>query len=112
MRKWMTTTAIFEFMSLMVLLAGTNSGAAQSVEEFYRGRQITLDVGFNPGGAYDVYARIIARHLPKHIPGTPSIVVKNMPGAGSLIAANHIYIVAPKDGSELAMIAPSTAGEP
>src|SRR5262245_2549601 len=104
--------AIFALVGLVALLAGSGSGAAQSVEEFYKGRQVGLVVGFNPGGAYDVYARLMARHLPRFIPGTPTFVVKNMPGAASLIAANYIYNVAPKDGSELGMIAPSTAGEP
>src|SRR5581483_8723697 len=66
---------------------------AQTVEQFYRGRSITLIVGFNPGGAYDPYARTLARHLPKHLPGAPNIVVKNMQGAGSVIAANHLYNV-------------------
>jgi tripartite-type tricarboxylate transporter receptor subunit TctC len=105
-------TALFGFLSLIVLLAGSASGAAQSVEDFYKGRQINLIIGFNPGGGYDVYARIMARHLPRYIAGTPHFVLRNMPGAASLIAANHIYNVAPKDGSELGMIAPSTAGEP
>jgi tripartite-type tricarboxylate transporter receptor subunit TctC len=105
-------TARLGFLSLIVLLAGAISGMAQSVEEFYKGRPVNLIVGFNPGGGYDVYARIMARYLPKHIPGTPNIIVKHMPGAGSLIAANHLYNVAPRDGSELGMIAPSTAGEP
>jgi len=104
--------ALFGCLGLIALLVGPTSGAAQSVEEFYKGRQITLIVGFNPGGGYDVYARLMARHLPRFIPGTPTIIVKNMPGAASLIAANHIYNAAPKDGSELGMIAPSTAGEP
>ena len=105
-------TALFGLLGLIVLLAGSAPSAAQSVEDFYNGRQINLIVGFNPGGGYDVYARIMARHLPRFIPGRPTFIVKNMPGAASLIAANHIYNAAPKDGSELGMIAPSTAGEP
>lgn len=72
---------------------------AQSVEEFYKGRRITITVGYGPGGGYDVFARILARHMPKYIPGNPQIVVQNMPGAGSLTAANFIYTAAPKDGT-------------
>ena len=85
---------------------------AQTVEQFYKGRTVSLIVGFNPGGAYDPYARTVARHLPKHLPGTPNIVVKNMQGAGSVLAANHLYNVSPKDGSELGLVAGSTALEP
>jgi tripartite-type tricarboxylate transporter receptor subunit TctC len=85
---------------------------AQSVQQFYKGRQVNLIVGFNPGGAYDPYARTVARHLPKHLPGSPDIVVKNMQGAGSVRAANYLYNVAPKDGSELGLIAGSAAIEP
>jgi tripartite-type tricarboxylate transporter receptor subunit TctC len=82
------------------------------VEQFYKGRSINLIVGFNPGGAYDPYARAVARHLPNHLPGAPSIVVKNMQGAGSVLAANHLYNVSPKDGSELGLIAGSAAIDP
>jgi tripartite-type tricarboxylate transporter receptor subunit TctC len=69
-------------------------------------------VGFNPGGAYDPYARAVARHLPKHLPGSPTIVIKNMQGAGSAIAANHLYNRSPRDGSELGVIAGSIAIQP
>ena len=75
---------------------------AQSVEEFYTGKSITLSIGFTPGGGYDLYGRLVARHLGKHIPGKPSIVPQNMPGAGSMRAAQHLYSVAPKDGTALA----------
>jgi tripartite-type tricarboxylate transporter receptor subunit TctC len=100
---------------LYAVLAGTLCvlpAHAQSVEQFYKGRTINLIVGFNPGGAYDPYARSVARHLPKHLPGSPNIVVKNMQGAGSVLAANHLYNVSPKDGSELGLVAGSTALEP
>jgi tripartite-type tricarboxylate transporter receptor subunit TctC len=97
---------------LIGLLAGTASPSAQTVEQFYRGRTINLIVGFNPGGAYDPYARTLARHLPKYLPGSPSIVVKNMQGAGSVLAANHLYNLSPKDGTELGLIAGSAALEP
>jgi tripartite-type tricarboxylate transporter receptor subunit TctC len=98
-------------LSLIVALAAT-SAQAQTVEQFYKGRSVSLIVGFNPGGAYDPYARAVARHLPRHLPGSPDIVVKNMQGAGSVRAANYLYNVAPKDGSELGLIAGSAALEP
>jgi hypothetical protein len=78
----------------------------------FTSRIVNLVVGFNPGGAYDPYARAVALHLPKHLPGAPDIVVKNMQGAGSVRAANYLYNVAPKDGSELGLIAGSAALEP
>jgi tripartite-type tricarboxylate transporter receptor subunit TctC len=86
--------------------------AAQTVEQFYRGRTVSIVVGFATGGAYDPYARLVARHLPKHLPGAPNVVIRNMQGAGSAIAANHLYNVSPKDGSELGVIAGSAAIEP
>src|SRR5262249_48638634 len=81
------------------------SAHAQDVANFYRGRTINLTAGFNPGGGADTYARLIARHIGKHIPGNPTVVVRNMQGAGSVIAANHIYNVSAKDGTELGLFA-------
>ena len=66
--------------------------------QYYAGKTITIVVGYKPGGGYDRTARMLARHLPDHIPGKPSIIVQNMPGANSLIAANHVYNVAKPDG--------------
>ncbi len=79
--------------------------AADSVADFYRGRIITLTVGYGPGGGFDLTARLLARHMGRHIPGHPTIVVQNMPGAGSLVAANYLYNVAPRDGSQFGLIA-------
>lgn len=79
------------------LFAGT--AIAQSVEEFYRSTPVRIIVGYDNGGGYDMYARILARHIGKHIPGNPAVAVVNMPGAGSLVSVNHLYNVAPKDGS-------------
>jgi tripartite-type tricarboxylate transporter receptor subunit TctC len=98
-------------MALLVAALATPAHS-QSVQQFYNGRQVSLIVGFNPGGASDPYARIVAQHLPKFLPGAPKIVVKIMPGAASVRAANYLYNDAPKDGSELGLIAASTALEP
>lgn len=78
---------------------------AQTVDEFYRGKRLTLTVGYGPGGGYDVFARLLARHLSRFLPGNPPIIVQNMPGAGSLIAANYLYAIAPKDGTAFGLIA-------
>ena len=85
---------------------------AQSVEEFYKGKSITLAIGFTPGGGYDLYARHLARHMGKHIPGRPTIVPQNMAGAGSLRAANFIYSAAPKDGTAFGTFARTTGLNP
>jgi tripartite-type tricarboxylate transporter receptor subunit TctC len=79
--------------------------AQSAVADFYRGKQITLVVGYGPGGGYDITARLVARHIGKYIPGNPDVVVQNMPGAGSMRAANYTYVNAPKDGTSFALIA-------
>ena len=80
---------------------------AQSIEEFYRGKQLNMIIGYPPGGSNDIYARAVARHIGRHIPGNPTVIPRNMPGGGSLVAANHVFNVAPKDGTTLALIAPT-----
>src|ERR1700741_3258366 len=82
---------------------------ADDVADFYRGKRVNLIVSYGPGGGYDVYARVLARHIGRHIPGNPSIVVQNMPGAGSLRGANYIYNVAPKDGTAFGTFARNMA---
>jgi tripartite-type tricarboxylate transporter receptor subunit TctC len=77
---------------------------AQSVEQFYRGRTVTLLVGTAPGGINDISARLVARHLNRFVPGHPTIIVQTMPGAGGLVTANRIYYAADKDGSVLAKL--------
>jgi tripartite-type tricarboxylate transporter receptor subunit TctC len=85
---------------------------ADEVADFYRGKAVNLTAGFNPGGGADTYARIIARHLGKHIPGNPTVIVRNMQGAGSVIAANHIYNVSAKDGTEIGLFAGNITIDP
>ena len=87
------------------VLAGAPARAADPIEDFYRGRQLRLVIGYSVGGGYDIYARIAAEHLGRYIPGRPTIVPQNMPGAGSLVAARHVYAAAPKDGTVLAVLA-------
>lgn len=83
--------------------------AADDVAGFYKGRQVSLVIGYSAGGGYDQYARLFARHAGNHIPGNPVIVPKNMPGAGSRKAGNWIYSAAPRDGSALATLGQNTA---
>lgn len=80
----------------VVMCAGATPGVAQ--EPFYKGKTLRIKVGFAAGGGFDTYSRAIARHISKHIPGNPSVIVENMTGAGSLIAANYVYKVAKPDG--------------
>ena len=72
---------------------------AQDVASFYKGKQITIVVGSSAGGGYDTYARLVARHMGKHVPGNPIFIVQNMPGAGGNVSANYLYNVAAKDGT-------------
>ena len=82
-----------------ILVASTAS--AQTVEQFYTGKQICVVVGSAAGGGYDVIARLVAAHMGKYIPGKPLFVVRNMPGAGGITAANHVASVADKDGTTI-----------
>jgi tripartite-type tricarboxylate transporter receptor subunit TctC len=93
------------------MLAAAVPAWAQAPADF-KGETISIEIGYGPGGGYDTYGRILARHFGRLIPGNPNVVAKNMPGAGSLRAANFIYNLAPKDGSELGIFAASTAMEP
>lgn len=81
------------------------AGAADEAAAFYQGRTIQIVVGYGPGGGNDVYARLLARHMGRHLPGSPALVVQNMPGAGSLVAANHVANIAPKDGTVIGTFA-------
>src|SRR5690349_9131224 len=82
-----------------VLLVSAQAHAQDPVASFYRGKTITIGVGFTAGGGYDLHARTLARHLGKHVPGNPGIVVKNVPGAAGLILANGLANTASKDGT-------------
>jgi tripartite-type tricarboxylate transporter receptor subunit TctC len=81
---------------------GAHTAAAQDAAQFYAGRTVSLVVGHEVGTGFDIYARVLARHLDRHIPGNPAVVVQNMPGASGVAAANWLYRVAPKDGTAMA----------
>ena len=96
----------------ILALCPISPGRAQTLPSFYKGKTIDLYIGYSAGGGYDVYARALARHMGRFIPGNPTIVPKNMPGAGSLVLANWLYNVASKDGTAFGMIGRGTAFDP
>ena len=103
---WMTGAAL-ACMSLASLAA-----AQDPVEQFYKGRQITIVIGTSPGGGYDTYGRLLGRHLGKHVPGSPSVIAANMAGAGSNVATAHVFSSAPKDGTQIGAIFAGAIVEP
>jgi tripartite-type tricarboxylate transporter receptor subunit TctC len=88
-------------IAALIGLALLRTTADGTTHEFYKGKAVRIVVGYAPGGGYDFYARVIARHMGKHIPGNPTFIVENMPGAGSLVSANHLYKLAKADGLTL-----------
>ncbi len=105
--------AVVRMVALSAAFAAPAGAArAQSVEEFYRGRNVSMMIGFSAGSGYDIYARLLARYMGRYIPGRPNIVAQNMPGAGSLRAAQYVANVAPKDGSVLGTMSRSLPVEP
>lgn len=85
-------------------LLAAGGASADAVEDFYRGKTINMIIGYPAGAGYDVASRLLAAHMPAHIPGQPRMIAQNMPGAGSLTAMNHVYNVAPKDGTVLGSV--------
>src|SRR5437588_3381876 len=96
----------------LLLLCPIAQAQAQNPAAFYKGKTIDLYIGYSAGGGYDVYASLLARHMGRFIPGNPTIVAKNMPGAGSLVLANWLYNVAPKEGTAFGMIGRGTGFDP
>jgi len=107
----MASKAAIAAMASVLALTAAHSAQAQSGEPSFARKTITISIGYTAGGSYDLYGRLVARHLGKHIPGQPTVVAQNMPGAGSLKAANYIYEVAPKDGTALGVVVESAALE-
>lgn len=106
MSMWLRTVLI-----LTGLLASP-AVQADPVADFYQGKTVTILVGFGPGGGYDAYAQILAPHIRRHIPGNPTVIVKHMPGAGSLTLMNYLWAVAPPDGTMFGIPASSAAFSP
>jgi len=97
-KRWVAAT-------LAVAALAVPQARADAVAEFYKGKQINLTGGYRSGSGYDIYAQLLARHIGRHIPGHPNVVMQNMPGAGGLRAANWLYNVAPNDGTAIAQFA-------
>ena len=110
-----TCSRVGSTVLLAVLYAGSICGTAtaqDSVETFYKGKQLNVVVGSSAGGGYDAYARLLARHIGNFVPGNPAVVVQNMSGAGSNLAAGYVYSVAPKDGTVIGAIFPGAVLQP
>jgi tripartite-type tricarboxylate transporter receptor subunit TctC len=99
-------------VAALMAIGPARAQSTDALAAFYKDHPVSLLIGFNTGGGYDVTGRLLARHFGKHLPGNPTVVVKNMPGAGSLNAANRIYNIAPKDGTEFGLFAGSIALDP
>ncbi|MDB5510133.1 MAG: tripartite tricarboxylate transporter family receptor [Hyphomicrobiales bacterium] len=106
------TTLLKIMAGAMALSISAVPAAAQSAADFYKGKTISMVVSSSAGGGYDTLARTIARHLPKHIPGSPTVAVRNMPGAGGIVATNFLYNIASKDGLTIGGVQNNTPFEP
>lgn len=98
--------------AIAAVLSCALPASAQDADKFFAGKQIELVIGTTPGGGYDTYARLVARHMGSYIPGKPTLIAKNMPGAGSNKATGYIYTVAPKDGTSIGAVFPGAIVEP
>lgn len=99
-------------LAIVAAIVAAPDAARTEGTPFYQGKQITIVVGFTTGGTYDATARLFARHLGKHLPGNPGVIVRNMPGSGSLVATLHLYNAAPKDGTTLGVVGGGVVLEP
>ncbi len=95
------------YVAVLLLLLGLSTPVpAAQAQDFYKGKTFTIVVGFSPAGGYDNYARVLARYIGKHIPGNPTVIVQNMPGAGSLTSVRYLDLTAPKDGTVMTIFNP------
>jgi tripartite-type tricarboxylate transporter receptor subunit TctC len=101
--------AILVGLAFAMTLGLAGKSAAQAPEQFYKGKMLDLEIGYPTGGSNDAYGRLLANHLGKHMPGTPTIVPRNMPGAGSFLAVNRVHSTLPKDGTVIGLGAPTLA---
>src|ERR1044072_2165384 len=93
------------------LALGAAPATADPVADFYKGKTVSLVVGYSAGGGADLWARFIARHLGRHIPGNPNVIVQNMPGGSGLTAVNHVYNAVPQDGTRIILPSVSRSEE-
>ena len=99
-------------VAALAAMAAAPQARADAVADFYKGKQLTIQVGFGAGGGYDTTARIFARHYGRHVAGKPNAIVQNVPGAGSMKLANRLYNAAPKNGLVLGVFSSSAAMVP
>jgi tripartite-type tricarboxylate transporter receptor subunit TctC len=107
MRRTIILSAAFALAAAM--LSAATLAQAQSIAEFYRGRTLRMLIGYGPGGGYDIYGRLVTEFLPRHLPGNPTMITQNMPGAGSFVAAKYLQDVAPRDGTVFGSLAQTLA---
>src|SRR6187401_3486436 len=106
--RWGTSMKFIKSAGIAAAIVSASLPAfAQTPEQFYKGKQIELAIGYPPAGSNDVYARLLARHIGRHIPGNPTVVPQNRPGAGSFLTLGYVYNVAPKDGTVIGIGAPT-----
>jgi len=110
--KCLKLSIVATVVAAAVAIGSASAIAADAAEQFYRGRTVQIMVGFGPGGGYDLYARTLGRYLGKHIPGRPTVITQNMPGAGSLKVMNYLYNAARKDGTVIGTFARGLVIEP
>src|SRR5262245_62190284 len=96
-RPWPSSCALVALAAAVCLSACGRTLSPEEAGQFYRGKTVSIIVGSGAGGGFDTTARLVARHIGKHIPGEPVVIVQNMPGGGGLVAANHVFSAAPKD---------------
>jgi tripartite-type tricarboxylate transporter receptor subunit TctC len=99
-----TGKSVLSLAAVLAVVAVSGVARADSVEDFYRGKTVSLYIPSAQGGGYDTYGRLIGRHIGSHIPGNPTIVPKNVPGAGGVVEANQLYTTAPKDGTAFGIV--------
>jgi tripartite-type tricarboxylate transporter receptor subunit TctC len=104
--KWLRRLVV------LIACASATAASAEPTAPFFQGKTVTIFVGFGPGGGYDAYAQLLATHIRRHIPGEPTVIVKHMPGAGSLVLMNHLFNVAPRDGTAFGIPSANAAFSP
>jgi tripartite-type tricarboxylate transporter receptor subunit TctC len=111
MKKFASRSDVCAAVVIFLLLGICFAAARAHADDFYRGKEIRLIVGFPPGNDYDIGARLLAKYLAKHIPGEPTIIVQNMPGAASVADANYLYSQAPHDGTVMGSFSRNVVGD-
>jgi tripartite-type tricarboxylate transporter receptor subunit TctC len=108
----MPRPVVAAFAAVAALFAVASSATADAVSDFYKGKTVTVLIGFGPGGGNDAWARTVGAHIGKYLPGNPGVVPQNMPGAGGLKMTKYLYAAAPKDGAVFGLTNPGIPVEP